>query len=294
MMDENPQPSAGQPLSAEPLPAAPAKKSFPTLGDLFAMLGIALGMQIVAGLVLTVALAVMGKLSEVWSPEQQGAITAATYLLSMLPAYLLVLLYCRMRGGSVCIGRFSMRGLNPVLLGWGFLFIMAAGVVCEPLFAVLPAPPDLDFGRGLWAVLTLIVAAPVLEELLCRGAVLGMLRTRFGVVASWLLSSLFFGVLHVHPMLVVNAFVIGLILGYIYLVSESLWATMALHALNNTVAYFMMISGRGDILLMDMIGSRGLYVSVYIGAVVVTALSAWMVWRKLRRLKEAAENPVLE
>lgn len=294
MMDENSQRSAGQPLSPEPLPVVLPKRSFPTVGDLFAMLGIALGMQIVAGLVLAVALALSGTLFEIRTPEQQGVLTAVTYLLAMLPAYLLVLLYCRLRSGSVSPGRFSLRGLNPVLLAWGFLFMMAAGVVCEPLLAVLPAPPDQDYGRGVWAVLTLVVAAPVLEELLCRGAVLGALRTRFGVVASWLLSSLFFGVLHIHPMLVVNAFVIGLILGYVYILTESLWASMVLHALNNTVAYLMMTTGRGDLLLMDMIESGTLYTIVYAGAVAVTGVSAWMVWRKLRRLKAEAENPVVE
>ncbi len=43
-----------------------------------------------------------------------------------------------------------------------------------------------------------------------------------------------------------------------------------------------------------MIGNRTLYCSIYIGAAAVTLVSGWMVWRTLRRLKDRAENPVLE
>ncbi|MDE6374248.1 MAG: CPBP family intramembrane metalloprotease [Alistipes sp.] len=268
----------------------PVRKTFPTVGDLFAMLGIALGMQVVAGFLLTVAFVAAGWTIGELTPRQQGVFTALAYVSSMLPAYLLVLYYRRMRGGSGPVGRFSKCGLDPVLLSWGFLFMMAAGVVCEPLLSLLPVPPDPNYGRGIWAMLTLVVAAPVLEELLCRGVVLGALRERCGVVVAWLVSSLFFGVLHVHPMLVVNAFVIGLILGYIYIVTESLWAPMVLHALNNAAAYLMLMTGRGDLLLSETIGNRILYTIIYIGAVLVTLVSAWKVWRKLRSLKEETEK----
>lgn len=283
-----------QSVSQAPVPAGPVRKPFPGVGDLFAMLGIVLGMQVVAGVVLTVAFSLMGWFPGRLEPGQQGVFTAVAYVLSMLPAYLLVIWYRHMRGGGGSLGHFSARGLNPVLLSWAFLFMMAAGVVCEPLLAWLPAPVDLDYGRGIWALLTLVVAAPILEELLCRGLVLGALRNRFGVVAAWLLSSLFFGVLHLQPMLVVNAFVIGLILGYIYILTDSLWATIILHALNNGVAYLLLTTGHGDMLLTDLIGNRTLYWIIYIGAAVVTLLSGWMVWRTLRRLKERAENPVEE
>ena len=216
MTDQNRQPEAGGAF-----PVLAPKKRFPGVGDLFAMLGIVLGMQVVAGVVLTVGFTLAGWVPGRLNPAQQGIFTALAYVLSMLPAYLAVIWYRRMRGGGGPLGRFAVRGLNPVLLLWAFVFMMAAGVVCEPLLSWLPAPDDLDYGTGLWAVLTLVVAAPVLEELLCRGLVLESLRTRFGVVAAWLLSSLFFGVLHLQPMLVVNAFIIGLILGYIYMVTDS-------------------------------------------------------------------------
>ena len=74
-----------------------------------------------------------------------------------------------------------------------------------------------------------MIFAPIFEELICRGVVLGSLRGKFGVTTAWLVSSLFFGVLHGQPVQVINATVIGLVLGYVYLATDSLWSVMILH-----------------------------------------------------------------
>lgn len=267
------------------------RKPFPTVGDLFAVLGIVFGMQIAAGVVAMVAALCLGLNPLELEPLQRGRFMAASYLLSWVPALLLVVRYRRARGGCGPIARFSRQGVDPVVLAWAFLFMLAVGVVCEPLLALLPDPAGADPGRGVWALLTVTVAAPVLEELLCRGVVLGALRDRYGVVAAWLGSSLFFGVLHVQPVLVVNAFIIGLILGYIYMVAGSLWSTMILHALNNAMAYGLLAAGYGDTTLRELLGADSLsYRLVYGVALLVTAGSAWMVWRTLRRLRTEAKN----
>lgn len=270
----------------EPRPA----RRFPSVGDLFAMLGIVLGMQIVVTLVAMLVTVVLGIDLNGMEPSGQGRFMAFTYLGSMLPAYLLVLWYRRARGGRGSVGHFSSRGLDPVLLLWAFLMMIAAGIVCEPLLTLLPPPPMTQLGRGVWTLLSLVVMAPVLEELLCRGVVLGSLRTRYGVVTAWIFSSLFFGILHLQPVLVINAFVIGLVLGYVYLVTDSLWAPIILHALNNAVAYLFLIAGQGDAMFIDLVGSRTLYVVIYIAALTVTAVSAYMIRRSLRRLKREKKN----
>lgn len=278
---------------AGPLRAAAESRpggSFPTVGDFFAMLGIVLGMQFVVGAVALAAGFFSGSAVDASDPALRGARLAAVYVASMLPAYLLVLAYRHYRGGRGPVGRFALSGWNPALLVWAFVFMLAVGVVCEPLFDLLPEPADADLGRGGWTLFSVLVAAPVLEELLCRGVVLESLRGRYGTVAAWFFSSLFFGVLHGQLLLAVNAFVIGAILGYIYLVTGSLWASMLLHALNNAAAYLLMAAGLSDTLLIDLVGSRTLYAIIYIGALAVTAVSAWMMRRTLSRLRAGAEK----
>ena len=168
--------------------------------------------------------------------------------------------------------------------------MFAVGVVIEPLLRLMPEL-SLEVGRGFWTILSLVIFAPIFEELICRGVVLGSLRGKFGVTTAWLVSSLFFGVLHGQPVQVINATVIGLVLGYVYLATDSLWSVMILHALNNAVAYLALATGHGNALLIDLVGGRTLYVLIYIAALALSAVSGYMMLRTLRRMKEAEKNP---
>lgn len=255
------------------------------------MLGVVLGAQVVIGLLgmLFLQFAVPGSDFKAMAPEALGRFNAVVYVVSMAAALGGLLYYRRARGGRGRWACFSTRGLNPALLLWGFVLICAAGVVLEPLLAQLP-DLSLNLGRGLWTLLMLVLFAPVLEELICRGLVLGTLRARYGVTLAWLVSALFFGVMHLQPVQVINAFVVGLILGYVYISTDSLWSVMILHAMNNAVAYLMMITGHANTLLIDLIHSRVVYVAVYVVAVALLIVSGRMMLRALRRIKEAEKN----
>lgn len=292
------QPAENLPESAAGVSAPeirPAASRFPTIGDLLAMLGIALAVQVIVGLVGQLIAAGYGFDFKTAAPNVLARMTALLYLVSMSVTLAGVLYYRHLRGGRGSWAHFSLRGLNPTLLLWAFVLIFAVGVVLEPLLRLLPEL-QIDFGRGLWAILSLIVLAPLFEELLCRGVILGSLRARYGVTVAWLVSALFFGVLHVQPVQVVNATVVGLILGYVYLATDSLWSVMILHALNNAAAYLLMIlfvtpGGEApSTLLIDLITSPVLYGIVYVVAVVLCLVSGWMIWRALRRMKEAEKN----
>ncbi|WP_418981909.1 lysostaphin resistance A-like protein [Alistipes sp.] len=278
------------PATSAAQPPRPAK-TFPTPGDLFAMLGIVFAAQIVVGVAGVVGVLISGHSGDLSAadPGARGRLVAVTYLVSMSLALGGILYYRLKRGGSGPVAQFSRKGLNPVLLLWAFLFMIAVGIVIEPLLTFLPAPPD-QLGRGVWAALTAIVFAPVFEETICRGVVLGSVRAKWGVVAAWLLSSLFFGVLHLQPLLVINAFFIGLILGFIYLATGSLWASIILHAVNNAMAYLLLVSGHEETMVIELVGSRTWYVVIYIAALAVAAVSARMVWRTLARLKAAEKK----
>lgn len=199
------------------------------------------------------------------------------------------LFYRRRRHGPAVVARFSRRGLNPVLLLWGVFFMLSTSVVLEPLLSLMPEVPNV-YGRGAWAIVTVVVMAPLFEEVIFRGVLLESTRARYGVVAAWLLSSAIFGIVHVHPTVVVNAFVMGLVLAFIYLRTDSLWSAIILHAVNNGIAYLALIAGHGNSMLIDMVGSRTLYVLLYIAALAVFAVSGYMMLVSLRRLKAEEKN----
>jgi uncharacterized protein len=97
--------------------------------------------------------------------------------------------------------------------------------------------PALVAAAVLWGV----IGAPVVEELIFRGLVLGGLRQRLSAGPALLLSSLAFAQLHMeHPPAVPVLFVLALALGLLRLRSGSLLPPILLHALNNASAFLML------------------------------------------------------
>lgn len=271
---------------------------FPTLVDLLVFFGIFLLAQVFGG----AAALIMGYNwpdVAVFAGEDQAALlaeqlsvahfNAISYFVAMSLTLGGYLFYRSRRGGRGAIAHFSLRGLNPVLLLWGIFFMLATSVVLEPVLNLLPDVPNV-YGRGVWAFLTLVVMAPLFEEVIFRGVILESARAKYGVMAAWLLSSLVFGLVHLHPTVVVNAFVVGLVFGFIYIKSGSLWSSIILHAVNNGIAFLLLAYGQNQTMLIDLVGNRTLYVVIYIVAAAAFVGSGYMMLRKLRSMKDAEKN----
>lgn len=274
-------------------PANVASGRFPTMVDLLALLGIWYLLQFVALL----AAKLCGLDFPGWellrgqvepTAAEQIALarfSAFVYMTTLSLMIVCTLLYRRLRRGPRKVLRFSARGLDPVLLLWGLAMMLAAGVVIEPLLELLPQPSVGAYGRGFWAILSLVIAAPLLEEILCRGIVLESVRARYGVTAALFLSAAFFGVLHGQSAAAVNAFVMGLILGFIYIRTDSIFSTVLLHMLNNAVAFLLVMAGLEGRTLRSLVGSDTVYVAIYAGASVLFVASGWMIFRQLAKLR---------
>lgn len=285
-------------VSQEPQAAAgngenPARR-FPGIADYFVFFGIFLVSQfagmaaaLIAGFKYPDLKLLKGADEAAAAAEQLSAahFNAVTYFVAMSLTLAGFLFYRRRRRGPKVIGRFALKGLNPLFLIWGIVFMFATSVVLEPLLKMLPDVPDV-YGRGVWAFVTLVVMAALFEEVICRGVLLESIRAKYGVINAWLVSSAIFGIVHLHPTVAVNAFVLGLIFGYIYIKSESLWTTIILHAANNGIAYWAMQKGYQNETLAEVIGSHALYVTAYVAASAVFVVSGYMMIRSLNRLKE--------
>ncbi len=140
--------------------------------------------------------------------------------------------------------RFSLKKTSAPLILWGFIMVIATSTVLEPLLLLFPDKYleflDAAIGAGGWAVLTTVVCAPILEEILFRGIMQEAITRRYGALRGIVCAAAIFGIIHVLPQQAVNAFFIGLILGYIYFRSGSLVPVIIIHAMNNALAYVMM------------------------------------------------------
>lgn len=98
----------------------------------------------------------------------------------------------------------------------------------------------------LLAFFTLVILAPLAEETLFRGYLLGKLRENIPTWAAVLITSALFGIAHVAfsstpdwPLLV-DTFSLSLLLCTLRIVSKSLWASILLHMIKNGIAFYVL------------------------------------------------------
>jgi membrane protease YdiL (CAAX protease family) len=92
-------------------------------------------------------------------------------------------------------------------------------------------------GAPLPLLLMIIAVAPALgEEMIFRGLIGRGLVARWGIVRGVLLTSLLFGVVHMHPAHALAVIPLGIAMHFVYLTTRSFWAPVLLHFLNNAWA----------------------------------------------------------
>jgi membrane protease YdiL (CAAX protease family) len=91
------------------------------------------------------------------------------------------------------------------------------------------------------SLIMLVVFAPVLEEIFCRGIILRGLLNHYSPMKAIIWSAAFFGIIHMNPWQAIPAFLIGVLMGWIYWRTRSLWTTIFIHFINNGVAYIITV-----------------------------------------------------
>ena len=78
-----------------------------------------------------------------------------------------------------------------------------------------------------------VLVAPVTEELLFRGIILRGLLGRFRPWTAVMLSAMLFALMHMNPWQLIPPFALGVMFGWFYLRTGSVWPGVVGHALNN-------------------------------------------------------------
>lgn len=89
------------------------------------------------------------------------------------------------------------------------------------------------------------ILAPIFEEIIFRGIILkGMLNFKVNPIIAIIVNGFIFGCAHMNPWQFIGAGFLGVIFGFIYYRTKSLFLPMLLHFLNNTLSFsFMLIYG---------------------------------------------------
>lgn len=132
--------------------------------------------------------------------------------------------------------------LLSVLLVLASMFALNILVQCFSLENILEVQFD-ALSHTFIGAMTISVFAPLLEEVLFRGAIQGYMMRHFRPWTAIICSALVFGIIHMNPVQVVYATLLGVILGWIYYRTGSLLPVILGHVLNNSVATVSMLLG---------------------------------------------------
>lgn len=116
-----------------------------------------------------------------------------------------------------------------------FLVMIALGLPLENPQLEFLIPEDFSWFSGIGMLLLGGILVPIAEEVVFRGVLYTWLRERWGIWIGVIISSLIFAVVHIDIAIAVTAFVLAIVLALIYEYSKSLWPSIAIHAINNSV-----------------------------------------------------------
>lgn len=125
--------------------------------------------------------------------------------------------------GSWYVTAFGLSRIAPGMLVW----LMEAG-------SLIPAD---SWVAGMMWMLTGVVFAPVVEEVIFRGILVNRWGVKWGIRSGIVVSSILFGVLHAVD--TAGATIFGLVAAVLYLQTRTLIVPIAFHAANNLVAMLL-------------------------------------------------------
>jgi len=248
------------------------KKAYPSVGQAFALIGVYV--------LITVAVALPIELiKRLVDPAYTSLLNVLTYALSM---FLLLFFGIRMRKSI----KFSWKWVSLPILLLSIPLILSLSVLMEPLVDLIPMPQLIkDYFNSIiindiYSFLMIAILAPFIEELIFRGIVLNGFLKRYSPTKAIILSALIFGVAHLNPWQFPGAFILGLIMGWLYWKTNSLIPGMVLHFLNNSLSFLMMMMTHDNFITTQQLmgGGKAYYilygmcVPIFVGSVFLIQL----------------------
>lgn len=202
---------------------------------------------------------------EVWklvtgSPDQTTALLVTT---TSLVSVLTIALFLQL--GWTLVSPTWLRTRPWLVLVWSVVAALGAVVPSawgQEQMPELPNWVEDEFSMILanrWGYLSIGLLAPLAEEVVFRGAVLKSLLSspRLSPWGAICISAVLFALVHMNPAQMPHAFLVGLLLGWMYWRTGSILPGVAYHWANNSVAYVIYnLYPNPDIKLADIFGSE--------------------------------------
>tara|TARA_B100000953_G_scaffold18144_1_gene15506 strand:- start:161 stop:943 length:783 start_codon:yes stop_codon:yes gene_type:complete len=211
----------------------------------------------------------------------------------------------RIRKKKTNIGSFNFTIENPRIIPLIVLVAIPLNLgIAGPLIELVPMTDffremiremvlEMASDQGLLMFIALVIAAPILEELIFRGIMLDGLLRIYSPTKAVIVSSLLFGLIHLNPAQFVGGALVGGFMGWVYVHTRSVLATILIHAAFNltafTESYFIDVEEAIDISYAEVLGGWTNYVLVVLGSIVVTLGCVFLLDKEFKKPPRALQ-----
>jgi membrane protease YdiL (CAAX protease family) len=133
--------------------------------------------------------------------------------------------------------------------------------------------------RPILEIALIVIMAPLIEEIVYRGAVLRrLLGMKLFAPAAVCLQALLFGVIHANMVQGIYAFAVGIVMGAVYVWSKSIWAPLAMHVtfnLTGVLTSYLPESGEGAAQ-----GGDGVWILITFASMVIVAVLLMLIRKR--------------
>ena len=156
-----------------------------------------------------------------------------------------------------------MRTRQWTVMLWSCVAGLGTILPSKALQELMPELPDMlqqtmmGVMSSYWGYIVVCILAPLVEEIVFRGAILKSLLKSVKPMWAIVVSALLFSLIHANPAQMPHAFLIGLLLGWMYWRTGSILPGIALHWINNTTAYaaYRIAPSMADASMTELFGS---------------------------------------
>lgn len=140
--------------------------------------------------------------------------------------------------GSIAKQRAGTMAGICMLIGFAMLWLGLAWVGLVAPNKIFPSVTEPTNEYTRWAgILYGILVAPIVEEFLFRGVLIGgLIRNGYRPWVSILLPAIIFSLLH-HPIMIVHTMIFAIVAGWLFWRTGSLLPSIIIHVTNNTLSF---------------------------------------------------------
>lgn len=204
-------------------------------------------------------------------------------------------------GGGLLIRQdftFKLNGLHPMVVLLSSITFICLHIFLDPVTSLIPVPEVLKkifyetLQQPIPYFLMMVIAAPVLEELLFRGVILDGLLRNYQPMRAIAFSAFLFALVHGNLAQGVGAFLGGLLMGWVYWKTQSVIPGILIHLVNNLFAYIAtLLTPKEDVLknLSDEFSNPLFYWLVVTLCGIIASICMWLLHSKYLKTQQIHE-----